>query len=302
MPCAQGALSRLCVEPGPSPHVFDTSSEAYEFLREDLSRTPTRIRSNGIRGTRSRASERTRPGPFQIGGSVTFNPDPAMLDLWLPRILGAPAAGTTFAVAETLPSFGILIDRVTNTFQYKDCVVNQAVLRGRANGGGENPEPLELVIAPLFRGYEEGTAFPAVTLPTGANSAPYIFEDGVFTVDGIAYEIKAFAMAVSNALYARRVNSLYPTALCPTDRVVQLQAQVPYDAAGMVTNAAATKAATLTFTNGAMSFSISLAGLEMENPNPSVRGKTEIDVMVVGLAASVATTKEIVVTNDSTTP
>jgi hypothetical protein len=98
------------------------------------------------------------------------------------------------------------------------------------------------------------------------------------------------------------VNSLYPTTLCPTDRVVQLQAQVPYDAAGMVTNAAATKAATLTFTNGAMSFSISLAGLEMENPNPSVRGKTEIDVMVVGLAASVATTKEIVVTNDSTTP
>jgi hypothetical protein len=31
----------------------------------------------------------------------------------------------------------MLIDRVTKTFEYRDCVVNQAVLRGRANGGGE---------------------------------------------------------------------------------------------------------------------------------------------------------------------
>jgi hypothetical protein len=44
--------------------------------------------SNGIRGTRSRASEAAaRNGPLQIGGSISFNPDPAMLDLWLPRIL-----------------------------------------------------------------------------------------------------------------------------------------------------------------------------------------------------------------------
>jgi hypothetical protein len=81
---------------------------------------------------------------------------------------------------------------------------------------------------------------------------------------------------------------------------VQFQAQLPFDVATMVTNASATKAATLTFTNGSMSLQISLAGLEMENPNPSVRGKTEIDVVVTGQAASVSTTKEIVVTNDST--
>jgi hypothetical protein len=300
MPCAQGALSRFAVEPGASPHTFDASSEMYEFLREDISRTPTRVRSNGIRGTRSRASERTRNGPFQIGGSISFNPDPAMLDLWLPRILGAAAVGTTFAVAETMPSFGMLIDRVTKTFEYRDCVVNQAVLRGRANGGGESPEPLELTIAPIFRGYAEDTPFPAVSLSTSANTSPYIFEDGALVVDGVNYEFKAFALAISNAIYARRVNSLYPTSLCPTDRVVQFQAQLPFDVATMVTNASATKAATLTFTNGSMSLQISLAGLEMENPNPSVRGKTEIDVVVTGQAASVSTTKEIVVTNDST--
>lgn len=300
MGCAQGALAKFAVEPGSSPHTFDTSSEPLEFLREDLKNRPNIIIPNGIRGTRSRATERFRLGPWKQSGSFSINPDPATLDLWLPRILGAVASGTTFAVAETLPSFGILVDRVTNTFEYKDCVVNEALLSGRANGAAETPEPLVLHVQPLWKGYAVGTSFPSLTLGTAANNAPYIFEDGVLTVDSVAYEFKSFQFRVGNALYARRINSLYPTALCPSDRVVQLQATLPYDVAGMVTNASAVKAATLVFTNGAMSLTLTFAGLQMMNDPPVVRGKTEVEVGLIGVAGSVTTTKEIVATNDST--
>ena len=40
-----------------------------------------------------------------IVGSVLLEPTPADLSIWLPRILGATASGSTFALASTLPSF-----------------------------------------------------------------------------------------------------------------------------------------------------------------------------------------------------
>jgi len=304
MACAQGALARLYVEPGASPHTFDGSSESYEFLAERLVARRSWIRSNGIRGTRSMASERNRIGPTSVGGPILFNPDPAMLDLWLPRILGEAESTDVFAVAETLPSFGVLLDKVGNTFEYKDCVVSSAVLRGRANGGGGEPEPLQLQLNIVGKSRTSGTSAPSVTLSTASNAAPYIFEDGVVSIGGTNREVLDFTLTIDNRVRPRWVNSLSATALCPSDRIVAFTVTVPADSSHVAGGSSlldpTIKAVTLTFTNGNMALAISLAGVQFDTEDPVVRGKTEITYQMSGIAGSVTTTKEIVVTSDST--
>jgi hypothetical protein len=303
--CAQGAMSQLAIEPGSVTHTFDASSERYEFLHETLQDTPTRVRSNGINGTRSRKTERTRVGTYLQSGGIAFNPDPVFLDNWLPRILGATASGTTFAVSESLPDFGILIDRVTGTFQYNGCKVNTAIFSGSRNAEAQEPQPIQVDISPMWTGYADSdtspaaSAFPTIALATAANTYPYVFEEGVLVFNGTEYEFKKFQLVIHNFLQPRWVNSRRPTRLCPGDRLVQLQCLLPYDLAFAVTNKEATLSGSLKFTNGAMSCLFSFAGLEFANPGPNVRGKTEIDVPVVARAATVTTTKEIIVTNDS---
>ena len=128
--CAQGAMSRLYVEPGAAPHTFDSSSESYEFLYETLQKHGRIVGGSAIRGTRSSASERTRAGAYQVGGRIAMNVDAASLDLWLPRILGGTESADSFPLAESLPAFGVLPEqrrqreRERKNDQKDDCVAH----------------------------------------------------------------------------------------------------------------------------------------------------------------------------------
>src|SRR5690242_859936 len=95
---AQGSQSRLCFEPGSSPHTFDSSSEPYDPLYETLRKRGRIVGGNTIRGTRSQSYERTRYGAYPVGGRVAFNISPHDLDNWLPRMLGANESSDTFAL------------------------------------------------------------------------------------------------------------------------------------------------------------------------------------------------------------
>src|SRR5688572_5806682 len=136
MACAQGSQARWYVEPDASPHTFDGSSESYEFSYEDVKVQETIPYTGGIRGTRQEATEQTRAGHYIVGGPIVTSAHPLMLDLWLPRILGATESANVFDLAESLPTFGVLINRVTQTFEMKDCYINRATLHGES--GPEN--------------------------------------------------------------------------------------------------------------------------------------------------------------------
>lgn len=302
MACAQGALSRLYVEPGSSPYTFDTNSETYEFLSEDLRKKGTVINTNGIRGTRSQHGSRSRLGPYTIDGSILFNPDPAMLDNWLPRILGANEATDVFAVAEGLQSFAVLMDRVTQTFEYKDCYVNRAVFQGRSNQFGGEPSPLVMNLDIVGKSRVTGTSAPNVSISTASNTAPYIFEDGVLSMQSANRQIIDFALVIDNNLLVRFTNSLTATTICPQSRTVAFRCTVPYTSDTPVTSLldqSSFAAATLTFTNGTVSTAFALAQLEVESVDPVVRGKQEIVLELTGTARMTGATREIIVTNDS---
>lgn len=302
MPCAQGALAKLCVEPAAAPHTFDTSSEPYDFKYETLQKRPRVIGGNGIRGTRDQDVAQTRYGSFPVGGRIAMDVHPAMLDLWLPRILGGSETADDFPIAETLPSFGVLVDRVTERFQYTDCVVNRAIFHGAAGPGEGDPDLLECILEIVAKTEVTGTSFPSLTLSVAANARPYIHPDGVFTFAGATREIKEFWVLVDNHIQPRWVNSLTATALCPRDRTVVVRAIAPYDSgtSSLYGQAIDGAAGSIVWTNGNMSTTFTFGRLQAPIDSPTVKGKTEIDMEVTLIARKTGATPSINVTHDST--
>jgi two-component system nitrogen regulation response regulator GlnG len=92
-----GSQSRLSMAaPGT---VIASYSEAHEFVSESLAKTLTIHETGGIRGTRSHPAERTRDGTYKVQGTIHYHGSKGLLDLLLPRILGA-GSSPTFTLAE----------------------------------------------------------------------------------------------------------------------------------------------------------------------------------------------------------
>lgn len=300
MACAQGSQGRMAVEPGAAPHTFDSSSEQYEPLWESLQKHGRILHANGIRGTRSAKSERTAVGQYEVSGRVELNVTPLSLDLWLPRILGGTESSDSFPLAETLPSFGVLMDRVTQTFQYTDCVVGRALFHGKSREGDDEPDLLTLTMDIVGKTEVTGTSFAAAALGTAAGDAPYTMSQSVFTMQAAAREVKEFWLLIDNHIQQRWASgSTTATALCPRDRTVLLRTRLPFDATALYAQSLAGAAATIVITgaSGTIATTFTFGTLQAPSNSPVIRGKTEIDLIVDSVARTVTTTKELVVTN-----
>jgi hypothetical protein len=300
---AQGAEMRFCMEPGAAPHTFDASSEPYDPLYEDIRKVGRIVGGSTMRGTRSQSSERTRLGHYAVGGPVAFNISPADLDLWLPRMLGHVESSDSFALDETLPSFGILVDRVTQTFQYKDCMVDTWMIHGKA-GPEEELNLLELRLDIMAKDEVTGTSYPTLTLPVTSNVAPYVISDcATLTLAGSARTMKEFWLIGRNFLQRRSTHSITATRLSPRDRLIKFRAIFPYDSdhSSLYGQALAGSAGTLTFTNSTISKSLSFVFGTLQSPDisPTVRGKQEINIMIDAVARKTGTTTELATTSTS---
>ena len=127
---------------------------------------------------------------------------------------------------------------------------------------------------------------------------PYVFGQGVLTLDSTAVPFDSFALSIDNRISVRMRNSLTPTCFLPTGRRVALNSThtIAYDAwdAGI--------AGSLVFTAGAYSLTATFPQLRNIYQPPTVPGKTEIPLELSFEALStVATGYEIRFTNDSTT-
>jgi hypothetical protein len=277
---------------------FDTSSEAFEFISATLKETVERIDNEGLRGTRSRRGERVVPGLKRILGDIVMNPAPDELDRLLPRILGAAESTDVFAVAETLPEFFVMIDKVAKLQTYSNCRVARATFRGQAG------QPVVLTLSVVGKSRTEGAAggFPAVTYTT---QEPYVFHQGVLTLHAAAREIEEFELTIDNVIEPRFRNSQTATDVTPADRIVTLSCRCPYDAtnADVYTNESGGTFAsgTLVLTNGARSLQFALNALKSIPETPEVPGRGQELMLPLNYRAHMTgTTREIVVTNDNT--
>lgn len=267
-------------------------TESVEFVGESLAKKQTILDTGGIRGTRSHPAERTRDGTYVVEGTIHFHCSKGLLDLLLPRILGG-GSSPTYTLAETLPAFDVLVERVANRFVYGTCKVSRATFKARASG------LLELALDVV--GETEAvsaTAFPAIAPPT---DAPYLWQDCVVTLNSAARVVTEFELVVDNHLRARFSNSQTASDLYPTDRTVSLRCTVPFngdetDLYGA--NTAGAAAASLVFTNGANNVTFALARVQFPDHSPIVAGKGEIVLRLDGTAKKLASTSELVVTNN----
>lgn len=279
---------------------FDSGSIAYEFNSESLRMRQTHVDSGGIRGTRSVVKDRVRIAQEDISGSIVMNPTPIELDTLLPRIMGAAESTDSFAFAETLPVFGVLVDRVTKVFTYTGCYVNRATFSGSQG----QLIRLSLDILGKTEVVSAAGTYPG-TVPAIDTAQGYVFADTTFSLSGdtSAAEVSSWEIVIDNVLDGSHyVNSVTRTQIVPTDRIVTVRMSLPYDADSidLYDQAVAGAAGTLTLTNGGCSTLFTFANLKAPAETPVISGRGSILMLDLSMRAYMSSsTRELVITHDS---
>ncbi len=308
MPCAQGALAKLAMKEGSGAITWDSSAIGLPFFRESLKKVGRVLHPDVIIGSREEVSERARKGPYFYGGWVYLTLTPGHAATIFPWVLGADASGTTFALSETLQTMGVLVDKVTQTHEFYNGVINRAIISGTQHGPGGPPNWVTVALQMYFKSYATGTSYPALTLGVTNEFAPLVFEDADnggtsrLTLGGSTREMKHFTIDINNYVVPRYVNALEPTALCPTRRTVNVTTVHPYDSgtSNLYDQALAGAAGSLVFANSTVSVTFTFATLQVDTETPEVQGKKEIDLHLNMAARKLSSTGSLVCTVDST--
>jgi hypothetical protein len=275
---------------------IDTSSIPFEFISESLQKKGTILETAGIRGTRQHPTERTRSGPYTVSGQLTFHPSPVMMDFFLPMIMGAPEATDVFAFAETLVTNYLAINRIGKMFTYAGVTVNKATFRGRA---GQLLE-LALDVEAQTETVAAASGWPSLTMPT---DYPYVMSDGVLTLVGSTRSFSEFEITIDNVLTTDRfMNSTTRSEIPATDQIVTFKCGTPYTSAevDLYNQTLLGSAASLVFTNADSTgkvLTFTFGKIQFPDMSPVVAGKSEIPLMLDGVARKTGSTAALSITN-----
>lgn len=274
-----------------------TPDAQYEFKNLNLRFNEDLLEPGGIRGTRSRVSERVRQNTRAPGFSLDLEPDPVELDTWLPRILGGTESVDSFPLAETLPTFVATFDIVTTRLSFTGCKVASASFRC---GQGQN-----LVVSIDVEALDfsvSASAFPNLTIST---VAPYVFSDTAsgLLIGGSAYQFFDWQLEIDNMLKRDRfLNSQTRVSLPELDRLVRWSWGGPHgdNWANLFGLSALGVASVATFTNGARSTVFTSNKVAYPRELPQFGDRDELRLPLVGIARKDGSTAELTTTNDST--
>ena len=228
-------------------------------------------------------------------GTIEMIPSPEDFALLLPWIMGAVASGTTFALAETLSSRYVCLDKVAKVMTYAGCLVNRATFSGSEG----MPIKLSLDIIGTTESVGNAGTFPSVTYN---NTAPFMFSESVLTLVSSARNVKSWSITIDNQLEVSYYNSTTATRILPKDRSVTFQCANPFTSSetDLYDQALAGSAATLVLAYAAYSMTFTFPTLQFPAEGPQVPGRSELALNLNGVARKVSTTSELVVTLDST--
>ena len=279
---------------------FSSSSARLEFMSSDLKEVIELLQDDGIRGTRTRNSERIVLGNVHIGGSITLQPSVAELEGLMPFILGTASATGSYVVSDTLPNFYLLMDLVAKVVTWTTRITKATF----SSGPGEKLT-LKLDLVGSVASYGASGSFASASIPAIDNNPPFRMADlgSGITINSIAYLVDQFELSVDNKIVPTFMISTTASDLEPTDRVVTLHVRTKYTSVEVALQtdqrAGTTRACTLAFTNAAsQAMTFTLPSI-LADPNSVVveskEGKLRYtsEYRCYGLGAS---TKEIVVT------
>lgn len=287
---SMGHQAKLATDPSSS-----TVTQPFEYQSCTIGKKATILDTAGIRGTRSHQSDRSRAGVYVVSGQLVMQPTHADLAIWLPRILGAAPSGTTYALAETLPTFYLVEDRVAKVFTYSGCKVNRAVFSGSQGGF----LTLTMDIEGLTESVGNAGTFPSLSL---TDAGPYIFSDLTLTLQSASREVKDFELTIDNQLVTDRfMNNTTRVNLPEGDRIITLRTTHAYASGNtdLYAQALAGAAGTLALAANTKTSSWAFAALQVPDNAPVVQGKGEIPLVLQMIARMTSTTKELIVTHSA---
>jgi tail tube protein len=268
-------------------------TSAYVFTSETLAKHGNVVERVGLRGTRSHVADDARTGPYQVGGAINLEPTPVDLLFWLAYLLGAAPSGSSYALAETLPSLTLGFSRGPKKFRYAGCAVDKAIFSGSAGGLLK----LTLEIAGQSETLET-TAWPSIAADT---AGPYIFSDLALTINGLAREVHSFELVIDNALVKNRfMNSTTVVNLPAGDRRVTLQTTHAWATANTDLYdppLAGYDEATLAFTSGSHATTFTFGCLQAPAQSPTAAHLQENYLTVNWTVRQTGGTKELSVTS-----
>lgn len=265
---AQGSQAQLAIDAS-SP---SGTSPTFEFVSSTLKRTDEHAYGRGIRGTRSRHKSRARIVKSRVSGDLTMEPSATEIDLLLPWILGGTTSAGVTALAETIPTRYVEIDKVTKVFTYAGCVCGRATLT--ANSG----TPIQWAMSVDGQSETEGNAgsFQGAALPTDNF---FVTSDVVFKWGGTSYNFGSLALEIDNVIDAERfLNSTTRGQIVPQDRAVTINLTQPYTSTNeaLYDLAIAGAAVQIVITDGTTTYTIDADNAKVAAVGHDVGGKTEI--------------------------
>jgi hypothetical protein len=272
-----------------------TADTPISFLSESLRKVGANTSDDGIRGTRSEASERIRSSIYTVAGTILMEPNCTEL-VDIIKWCGFSQSSTTYSLTETLTSRDVTIDRIAKVFTYAGCYVNRAVF--------SSSEGTPLRVSLDLIGQTE-TVANAATFPSLTHSlaAPYMHHDAVCSLVSSARQFKSATVTFDNMLIAAFNNSQSAQNITPGGRKVMVNMVTPYSSSetALYAQAVAGTAATITYTQGATSLLFSFATLQVPDNSPVLTNKNGETVLELnGQARTSSTTKECIITFDST--
>jgi hypothetical protein len=237
---ALGVYTKILLEDGDADYTFDDESTRLEILDEggeNIRKHGRIIGGQGIIGKHYRLKNRKRFGGHFIFGTIVLNPSAAYFDALLKYMLGPDTDDDTVFVPEPcLYPFGLLMSRdLGHPWEYQDGVVSGWRLSSQGIEFREQGEPdlLRLEIDMVFKDEKRSNNWPE-TLPDlgiGTSYEPYIYDDcnGAFTLKDAVREVYQFQLEYSNMLSIRYANSLTPSSICSTGRMLRLGVVLPWD-------------------------------------------------------------------------
>lgn len=252
MPCepktlgSVGVFTSMLVEPSDTtdpclPATFDSSSERYEILQENIRYTDVLLGGNGFTGTIDRTAVHTRHGARVVVGSFVMEVGPYELASWLPRINGNAPVGNVYAPAEEfdLTPFDIMMKRDQGTVIYRHCGVRSATFNAVSSVGG--PEQVMRMTIEIIGFEEHDATFPATPpLLPSSDRLYWILGDGqlhlqadptasVPAPQNEEWYFDSFSLRIDNNLTPILRNFHNVTAIQSRGREVTFRASMPYD-------------------------------------------------------------------------
>lgn len=261
------------------------------FLDNDLVGMREFGRDEGHRGTRQRTSCRARVLSDASGGSFSLKASVTEIDWLLKRYLGSGSGtgGSPWILAEAPAVYYALVDKVAAKYLY-------TLMPSKLTIAGSEKQYL-LWTAEATGGAESvwGSAWPGTPSAPECGTA-FLFSDCALTYSGTAYPLQSFSLSIDNDIDGQQYeNAITPTRFESQDAIVQLsfKCALRSDTLALYRAGIAGAAATLVFTDGTTTYTITFANLKIPNGGPKIPAKGRINFDLTAEAYRTAAAEQI---------